>query len=38
MEEKKQKINMNIGDASSDFFAHEASINFNQPIKIQKRF
>jgi hypothetical protein len=26
---EKQKINMNIGDASSDFFAHEASINFN---------
>jgi hypothetical protein len=26
---EKQKINMNIGDASSDFFAYEASINFN---------
>ncbi len=25
----KQKINMNIGDAGHDFFAHEASINFN---------
>lgn len=25
----KQKINMNIGDAGMDFFAHEASINFN---------
>ncbi|MCK4521521.1 MAG: DUF3467 domain-containing protein [Nanoarchaeota archaeon] len=29
MEEKKQKINMNIGDAGHDFFAHETSINFN---------
>jgi hypothetical protein len=26
---EKQKINLNIGDASADFFAHEASINFN---------
>jgi len=27
--EKQQKINMNIGDLAPDFFAHEASINFN---------
>ena len=26
---EKQKINMNIGDLAPDFFAHEASINFN---------
>jgi hypothetical protein len=26
---EKQKINLNIGDAAPDFFAHEASINFN---------
>jgi len=26
---EKQKINMNIGDFAPDFFAHEASINFN---------
>jgi uncharacterized protein DUF3467 len=29
MEKEKQKINMNISDLSSDFYAHEASINFN---------
>ncbi len=26
---ERQKINMNIGDLAPDFFAHEASINFN---------
>ncbi len=26
---EKQKINMNISDLAPDFFAHEASINFN---------
>lgn len=26
---EKQKINMNISDHGADFFAHEASINFN---------
>lgn len=26
---EKEKINMNISDLAPDFFAHEASINFN---------